>query len=101
MGSFGLQWVVMEHQLTPILLTLLFLSACGTTRTPPPPPAAAPSVAQATEVRAWALKAYWAESKDDIAEALRCWKWVLRLDGANPEAKAAAKAFAERNGIDF
>ena len=91
----------MGHQLTPILLTLLFLGACGVPKTPPPAPVTGPSVSQRTEVRSWALKAHWAESKGDISEALRCWNWVLRLDGQNPEAKAAARAFAERHGIDF
>lgn len=96
----GLQVSVMGHQLTPILLNLLLLSACGASRTPPPPPPVQ-SVAEVSEIRTWVLKAHWAEEHDEIAEALRCWKWVLRLDGDNPEAVNAAKAFAKRNGIEF
>ena len=97
-GTDGLQVSVMVQQLTLILFIHLLLSGCGPTRPQIEPPAD-PSVAQSSEVRSWVLKAHWAEQHGEIEEALRCWKWVLRLDGNNPYAVESAQAFAQRNGI--
>lgn len=86
----------MKWLVTLFLSTLLFLNANCAGRQSPNATVSKKTVAYTSEIRGWILKGFWAQSHGEDAEAERCFRWAVLLEGEGAEASQVLRQHLER-----